>query len=102
MVPFAVPFKAARAVPFAVPLSAARAVPFNAALAVPFNAALAVPFAIARVVPLVEAAFGAELTSPLGVLAMMAFVTAVRFAIKDFFSTVLPPQFFLNPTICPS
>jgi hypothetical protein len=41
------------------------------------------------------AVFGAAATNELstvGVLAMIALVTAVRFAIRDFFSTVLPPQ----------
>jgi len=94
-VPFAVPFEGAFSAALAVPLVGA----FNAALAVPllgaFKAALAVPLVKALAV-FFAADFGATaLMSPLGVLAMIAFVTAVRYAIKDFFSTVLPPLNFL-------
>ena len=79
------------------------AVLFMVDLAVPFKETFAVPLAITRVVDLFVEDFGVtELMSPLGVLAIIALLTTLRFAIKDFFSTVLPPVIFVNLKCLPS
>jgi hypothetical protein len=70
-----------------------------AARAGAFDAALAAFFAGARAGALVGATVK-ELSTLLGVLAIIAFVTVVRLAINDFFSMVLPPLDFQCPKTC--
>lgn len=88
-------------------LVAARVLALVAARVAALVAALAFAFVAALVAALVVAFFAADfgataLTSPLGVLAIIALLTVLRFAINDFFSTVLPPQIFFSPNACPS